>query len=145
MPSKVPQQGSHSNKLHTPHHRPFYPQHYPTINKGTKLLPSNSEGVDSRQDEAMDADAANLDVDTVKAPIPYVGRAQLVPYVQGVAQQGQRANHKMYTNKTKWYTNQNMCYMCGFDVEDWHTSTTCQCKKQVHQDSFTHANYMQYA
>ncbi len=51
----------------------------------------------------------------------------------------------MYLNKTKWYSNQNMCYTCGFDVKDWHTSATCQCKKQGHQDGFTHANYMQYA
>ena len=80
-----------------------------------------------------------------QVPIPYVGGAQLVPYVQGVAQQGQRAPHKMYMNKNKWYVNQNMCYTCGFDVKDWHTSAICQCKKQGHQDDFTHANYMQYA
>ena len=51
----------------------------------------------------------------------------------------------MYMNKTKLYTNQNICYICGFDIKDWHTSATCQCKKQGHQDSFTCANYMQYA
>jgi len=37
-----------------------------------------------------------------------------------------------------------MCYSCGFDVEDWHTSRTCPYKKQGHQDGFTRANYMQY-
>jgi hypothetical protein len=36
-----------------------------------------------------------------QVPIPYVGGAQLVLYVQGVAQQGQCAPRKMYTNKTK--------------------------------------------
>ncbi len=51
----------------------------------------------------------------------------------------------MYTSKTKWYVNQNVCYTCVFDVKDWHMSTTCQCKKQGHQDSFTRANYMLYA
>ncbi len=80
-----------------------------------------------------------------QVPIPYVGGAQLVLYVQGVAPQGQRTPRKMYTNKTKCYTNQNMCYTCGFDVEDWHTSATYQCKKQGYQDGFTRANYMQYA
>jgi hypothetical protein len=80
-----------------------------------------------------------------QVPIPYVGGAQLVLYVQGVAQQGQRAPSEMYTNKTKWYANQNVCFTCIFDVEDWHTSATCQCKKQGHQDGFTHTNCMQYA
>jgi hypothetical protein len=79
-----------------------------------------------------------------QVPIPYVGGAQLVPYIQGVAQQGKHIPHKMYTNKTKWYANQNVCYTCGFDVKDWHTSATCQYKKQGHQDGLTHANYMQY-
>ena len=51
----------------------------------------------------------------------------------------------MYTNKIKWYANQNVCYTCGFDVKDWHMSMTCQCKKQGHQDNFTCANYMQYS
>jgi hypothetical protein len=60
-----------------------------------------------------------------QVPIPYVGGAQLVPYIQGVAQQGQHTLRKMYTNKTKWYANQNMSYMFGFDVKDWHTSATC--------------------
>ena len=79
-----------------------------------------------------------------QVPIPYVGGAQLVPYIQGVAHQGQDTPRKIYTNKTKWYANQNVCYMCGFDVEDWHMGATCQCKKQGHQDGFTCANYMQY-
>jgi hypothetical protein len=80
-----------------------------------------------------------------QVPIPHVRGTQLVPYVQGGTQQGQCASHKMYTKKTKWYANQNLCYTCGFNAEDWHTSATCQCKKQGHQDGFTHANYMQYA
>jgi hypothetical protein len=41
-------------------------------------------------------------------PIPHVGGAQLVPYNQGVAQQGQRAPRETYKNKTKWYANQNV-------------------------------------
>ncbi len=75
----------------------------------------------------------------------YVRGAQLVPYVQGVAQQGQCAPCKNCTNKTKWYANQNVCYTCGLDVKDWHTSGTCQCKKKGHQDDFTCANHMQFA
>ncbi len=47
----------------------------------------------------------------------------------------------MYINKTNWYANQNMCYMCSFEVKDWHTNATCQKKKQGHQDGFTCTNY----
>ena len=72
-------------------------------------------------------------------PMPYVGGTQLVPYVQGGQQQS-----TMYSNKTKYFSNQNVCSSCGFDVKDWHTSATCPHKKQGHQDGFTRANYMQY-
>ncbi len=44
----------------------------------------------------------------------------------------------------KWYANLSMCYMCSFGIKDWHTRATCQCEKQGHQDSFTHANFMQH-
>ncbi len=44
----------------------------------------------------------------------------------------------------KWYANQNVCYTCGFDIKDWHTSGTYQFKKQGHQDGFTRANNMRY-
>jgi hypothetical protein len=64
-----------------------------------------------------------------QVPVPYVGGTQLVLYIQGGMQQGQCAPRKMCTNKTKWYVNQNVCFMCGFDVKDWHTSVTRQCKK----------------
>jgi hypothetical protein len=71
--------------------------------------------------------------------MPYVGGTQLVPYVPGGQQQS-----TMYSNKTKYFPNQNVCFSCGFDVEDWHTNATCPHKKQGHQDGFTRANYMQY-
>jgi hypothetical protein len=80
-----------------------------------------------------------------QVPIPYVGGTHLIPYVQRGMQQGQRTPCKMYTNKMKWYVNQKVCHTFGFDVKDWHMSTTCQYKKQGHQDGFTHTNYMHYA
>ncbi len=40
--------------------------------------------------------------------------------------------------------NQNVCFTCGFNVKDWHTSATCPRKKQGHQDGFTCSNYMEY-
>jgi hypothetical protein len=70
--------------------------------------------------------------------MPYVGGTQLVPYVPGGQQQSNQPN------TTKYFSNQNVCFSCGFDVEDWHTSATCPRKKQGHQDGFTRANYMQY-
>jgi hypothetical protein len=73
-------------------------------------------------------------------PMPYVGGTQLVPYVPG----GQQQQATMYSNKTKYFSNQNVCFSCGFDVEDWHTSASCPHKKQGHQDGFTRANYTQY-
>ncbi len=40
--------------------------------------------------------------------------------------------------------NQNVCYSCGFDVEDWHRSAMCNVKKRGHQDGFNRKNYMEY-
>jgi hypothetical protein len=54
-------------KPHTPHHRSTYPQHYPTINKGTTIHPSNLEGVDTWRAEAVDAVMADVDADMVEA------------------------------------------------------------------------------
>ena len=50
----------------------------------------------------------------------------------------------MYSNKTKYFYNQNVCYSRGLDVKDWHMSATCPHKKQGHQNGFTRANYTQY-
>jgi hypothetical protein len=73
--------------------------------------------------------------------MPYIGGKQLLPYVPGGMQQQPAPNT---LNKKKWYTNQNVCYTCGFDVEDWHTSNSCPIKKEGHQNGFTCTNYMQY-
>jgi hypothetical protein len=66
----------------------------------------------------------------------------VIPYIPaGVnpPQQNQR-----FSNIVKDFANQNVCYTCGFDVEDWHTSATCDKKKPGHQDGFTRSNYMEY-
>ena len=49
-------------------------------------------------------------------------------------------------NIVKIYNNWNMCYSCGFDVEDTHTSTTCPLhwRKQGHQTGCDRNNYQQY-
>jgi hypothetical protein len=44
----------------------------------------------------------------------------------------------------KQRANPNVCFSCGFDVEDWHTSATCPHKKMGHMDGSTRTNYMDY-
>ena len=43
-----------------------------------------------------------------------------------------------YSNITKMFANWNACYMCGFDIEDGHTSATCPrgWRKANHQEGF---------
>jgi hypothetical protein len=73
-------------------------------------------------------------------PIPYVGTN--IPYIPAGVNPPQR--NPGFSNIVKAYANQNVCYLCGFDVEDWHTSATCNQKKPGHQDIFTCSNYMEY-
>ena len=49
-------------------------------------------------------------------------------------------------NIVKVYNNWNMCYSCGFDVEDGHTSETCPLtwRKPGHQTGCNRNNYQQY-
>ena len=51
-----------------------------------------------------------------------------------------------YSNIVKRYANMNVCFSCGFDVEDGHTSVTCpmQWRRPNHQVGFTRANAQQY-
>jgi len=52
----------------------------------------------------------------------------------------------MYSNIIKRYTNWNICFSCGFDVEDGHTSKTCPApwRHANHQEGYTRANSGQY-
>ena len=56
------------------------------------------------------------------------------------------ARRPEFSNTTKWYPNWNVCYSCGFDVENWHTSATCPAdrRKENHQEGFTRENAQQY-
>jgi hypothetical protein len=67
----------------------------------------------------------------------------MIPYILAGMQNTQSVNVH-FSNITKSFANQNVCFACGFDVEDWHTSATCPRKKQGHQDGFTPSNYMEY-
>jgi hypothetical protein len=73
-------------------------------------------------------------------PTPYVGTN--IPYIPAGVDLPQHNSRS--SNIVKAYANQNVYYLCSFDVEDWHTSATCNQKKPGHQDGFTHSNYMEY-
>ena len=51
-----------------------------------------------------------------------------------------------YSNLTKRFANWNVCYSCGFDVADGHTSQTCpqNLRKPDHDTYFTCQNAQQY-
>jgi hypothetical protein len=66
----------------------------------------------------------------------------VIPYIPAGVNPPQQ--NQGYYNIIKLFANQNVCYTCGFDVEDWHTNATCNKKKPGHQDGFTHSNYMEY-
>jgi hypothetical protein len=82
----------------------------------------------------------------VPTPIPYLGGNEMIPYIPAGAQQQQvqPPRKPRFSNIVKLFTNQNACFTCGFDVDDWHTSATCPNKKAGHQDGFTCSNYMEY-
>ena len=51
-----------------------------------------------------------------------------------------------YLNITKMFANWNVCYTCGFDIEDGHTLVTCPrgwCKPN-HQEGFDRNNAQAY-
>jgi hypothetical protein len=78
---------------------------------------------------------------TPRAPTVYGGGT--------VAMSGLTAGTQQFTsvpNIVKQYNNWNMCYSCGFDVEDAHTSATCpqHWRKEGHQEGCTRQNVQQY-
>ena len=51
----------------------------------------------------------------------------------------------MYSNIVKRYSNMNVCFSCGFDVEDGHTSRTCPqaWRRSNHQEAYDRNNARQ--
>ncbi len=74
--------------------------------------------------------------------VPYAG---MILYIPAGLHPPLQQQYPKYSNIVKTFSNQNVCYTCRFDVEDWHTSAMCNCKKPGHQDGFTCSNYMEYA
>ena len=67
----------------------------------------------------------------------------VAPFAQ---QNAPRNAAPMYSNIIKQYANWNICFSCGFDVEDGHTSKTCPApwRRANHQEGYTRANSGQY-
>ncbi len=51
-----------------------------------------------------------------------------------------------WSNITKLFANWNVCYLCGFDIKDGHTSVTCPhaWRRTNHQEGFTRGNAQAY-
>jgi hypothetical protein len=67
----------------------------------------------------------------------------VIPFAQ---QAMPRNTAPMYSNIIKKYANWNVCFSCGFDVEDGHTSKTCPApwRRANHQEGFDRNNLGQY-
>jgi hypothetical protein len=68
-----------------------------------------------------------------------------VPGVSGVSAAAQNTA-PMYSNIVKRYSNMNVCFSCGFDVENGHTSQTCPqaWRRANHQEAYDRSNAQQY-
>ncbi len=79
------------------------------------------------------------------------GFGGIPPFVNGppvafVPPTGARVNAPFQSNLTKRYANWNVCWSCGFDVEDGHTLAMCPThwRKTDHQVGFTRRNAQQW-
>jgi hypothetical protein len=75
--------------------------------------------------------------------------AAMVPYGGGITQpptgvQQQQRRNPDFSNIYKVHNNWNVCFSCGFDIKNGHTSITCPFKRWNHQDLFTHKNAQQF-
>ena len=70
-------------------------------------------------------------------------QGQIAPYGATVQNGPPQIRNPDYSNIYKRHNNWNVCFSCGFDIEDGHTSMTCPFKKANHQQSFSHENAQQ--
>ena len=66
--------------------------------------------------------------------------------VGGFNRQATKPPNPPHSNIVKMYANWNVCFTCGFDVEDGHTSKTCPAnwRKMNHQEGYTRENARQW-
>ena len=76
------------------------------------------------------------------------GAGQMVPYGGATVPAANtgipQARNPDFSNIYKRHNNWNVCFSCGFDIEDGHTSVTCPFKKANHQQAFTRENAQQF-
>ena len=77
----------------------------------------------------------------MQQPAPAGGIPPPMQPPPGFQQRGRNA-----PNPVKRFANWNMCFSCGFDVEDGHTSATCpyERRRPGHQEGCTRDNWEQY-
>jgi len=77
-----------------------------------------------------------------------MGASIVPPFVPGVSGVGAAARNTapMYSNIAKRYSNMNVCFSCGFNVENGHTSRTCPqaWRRANHQEAYEWGNAQQY-
>ena len=68
--------------------------------------------------------------------------ADYVPQGQGYGNNAAAAHRPFQSNLVKTHNNWNVCYSCGFDIEDGHNSNTCHMdwRKPTHDVTFTREN-----
>ena len=75
---------------------------------------------------------------------PTVGSTHIIPYIPAGFQPPPCQRNPDLLNIVKVHANQNICFLCRFNAEDWDTSARWNSKKVGHQDGFTCSNYMEY-
>jgi hypothetical protein len=73
--------------------------------------------------------------------IPHGGGMAQIPPPPGVQQQNCNQD---FSNVYKRCHNWNVCFLCGFNIENGHTSTTCSFRKMNHQQAYTRKNAQQF-
>ncbi len=68
------------------------------------------------------------------------GGLPLPPYQNGL----QWPRNPDFSNVYKRFNNWNVCFSCGFDIKNGHTSLTCPFKKANHQMLFVRENAQQF-
>jgi hypothetical protein len=73
---------------------------------------------------------------------------KMMPPGGGIAQPPPRMQQRRkkldFSNIYKIQNNWNVCFSCGFDIKDGHTSIMCPFKRWNHQDLFTRRNAQQF-
>ncbi len=121
----------------------FIPQAVPIVTPAQQWGPPADRGCGSTRSRNGCGHRNPCGLAQQGAPVPFVGRNQMIPYIPAGVQPTRQQNPR-YSNVVKQWANQNVGFSSGFDVEDWHTSAKCPHKKMGHMDGFTRMNYMEY-